>query len=1079
MRRKLELSMADRFGICSNVQFSFLAQWLWRQIGQVVPVQEVSPFAPPVLAWRVFRIFGDDAFVRDHPRLAGYLREADPLMRHELASRAAALLEQYITYRPDWLARWSDGKTVRLPGTDDARQADQNWQAALWRRITQELGTSRQHPSAAFFRAVESLGPEAPRRVGLPATAHIFCLPTMPPLYIDILRRLGRWIELRLYVLNPCREYWFEIVDRRRLSYLAARGEAADESYHEVGNRLLAAWGKQTQAHMDLLFDDSGQSSVDDGHFVPHGGETLLARVQDAILDLADLEPGSIGLAEDDRSVEVHVCHSLTRELEVLQDQLLAMFSAANPPQPAEILVVTPNLEEAAPLIDAVFGNVPLARRIPYTITGRPRSSLNPAARALLDLLALATSRFQASAVFDLLQQPVVGRRFGVGNTELESIHAWIRQSAIRWGIDAAHRAQFDFPDFERYSFSDGLNRLFLGYALPADIDSAFNGRLPAGDPGGSEAVTLGCFWNFVQQLDRLRQDLARPKTPDEWMQALFAALDSFLAPAAGEIDDLREVRDTLHELRGNMSRGGIEGPVPLEVIRTALEALLDDPARGGVPTGALTFSSMTSLRNLPYRVICAIGLNDGVFPSAARPVEFDLMAFEPRRGDRQRRIDERNLFLDLVLAARDRLFLSYTGRSVRDNSILPPSVLVSDLVDYLVPAIAPEPGSDEALRAARGRLVVEHPLQAFSPACFTAHADARLASFNDEYCNALRRGLAAPAAVAVPAVEAADEGEEESEEIEEDENVPASVQAFFKLPLAEPEDEWRDVTLDQLIGFFRNPCRYLLRQRLGIVLAQGEEELLDDEPFLPDWPGRTAFAERLLPLYLGGRNRPEIRALALAGTEYPPGHMGQLLLERELDMIGEFAQGLLRETQAVCLPSRHGSIEFELDGQAWRLSGAFGDLRPAGLIRHRYDDARAADYLSGWLSHLFLNATRPAGVRPRTIWHSRDGRYVIEPCEPARDHLRALLALYRKGLRQPLHFFPKSAWTFVAKGGNSSAARNTWHSTRERPFGEDRDPAYRLALRGQEDPLDPDFEACARTVFGPLLEYLDDPRLA
>ena len=168
------------------------------------------------------------------------------------------------------------------------------------------------------------MGPDAPARAGLPAAAHIFCLPTMPPLYLDILRRLAQWIDLTLYVPNPCREYWLEIVDPRRLAYLAAQGRAA---HHEFGNRLLAAWGRQTQAHIDLLLQDDSAAEVDDADFAPSEGATLLAHLQNAILDMTDPPRGSVALAADDRSIEVHACHSLTRELEVLQDQLLALFA--------------------------------------------------------------------------------------------------------------------------------------------------------------------------------------------------------------------------------------------------------------------------------------------------------------------------------------------------------------------------------------------------------------------------------------------------------------------------------------------------------------------------------------------------------------------------------------------------------------------------------------------------------------------------------------------------------------------------------------------------------------------------------
>jgi exodeoxyribonuclease V gamma subunit len=357
VRRRVELAGADRHGIFAHIDFSYLGQWLWTQIGRLVDVQDVSPFSPPaLLTWRVFEILGDASFTGEYARLAGYLRNADPVMRLDLAERSAQLIEHYITYRPQWLAAWSDGKRAGIPALGAASAADELWQAALWRRITGELGTGRQHPAAVFFQRIAQLGADAPAQAGLPAQVSIFCLSTLPPLYLDILRQLSRWIDIQAYTLNPCREYWFEIVDRKRLSYLAAR---ARDAHHEVGNALLAAWGKQTQAQIDLLLSDAGAIVEEDSLFLPAAGQHLLARVQNTILDLDELAPGSITLAADDRSIEVHVCHSPTRELEVLHDQLLAELAGADPVTPDQILVLLPDLPAAAPLIDAVFGTAP------------------------------------------------------------------------------------------------------------------------------------------------------------------------------------------------------------------------------------------------------------------------------------------------------------------------------------------------------------------------------------------------------------------------------------------------------------------------------------------------------------------------------------------------------------------------------------------------------------------------------------------------------------------------------------------------------------------------------------------------
>jgi exodeoxyribonuclease V gamma subunit len=1079
VRRRIELATADRFGICSNVRFSFLAQWLWRQIGHVVPqVGEVSPFTASVLTWRVLGIFGEKAFVAAHPPIQAYLRHADDVMRYGLAARTAALLEQYLTYRPDWLAAWLAGKSAKIGNLDAARAQDERWQGALWRRIGSDLGTDSRHPSVVFFEAMQEMGGDAPFRAGLPATAHVFCLPTTPPLYLDILRRLAQWIDVRLYVGNPCREYWLEAVDPRRLAYLAAKSRA---DHHEVGNRLLAAWGKQTQAHIDLLLQDDSAAVVDDADFSPSDGGSLLARLQNAILDMTDLAPGSVTLAGGDRSIEVHVCHSLTRELEVLQDQLLALFAGPHPPQPSDIVVVMPDLEAAAPLIDAVFGNAATTRQIPYTITGRPASARNPCAQALLAVLAVATSRFPASAVFELLQRPLVARRFDIGDDVLDTIHAWIRDSGIRWGIDGRHRGEFDLPAVDRHSFSDGLDRLFLGYALPASAAAPLNGRLAAGNPEGSAALALGSFREFVHQLERLHDELAQPKTPAEWRQTLLAVIDQFLAPAGDEIDDERETAAGIHELHADMAHGGMREPLAVDVVRIALQAALDDPTRGGIPSGAVTFSAMTSLRHLPYRFVCVLGLNDGAFPSPQRPDEFDLIAHDPRRGDRQRRVDDRNVFLDLVLAARERLYLSYTGRSVRDNSPIPPSVLVAELLDYAAATTDKGALSPDSLAQGRERLVVAHPLQPFSIDCFKSDADTRLRSFNAEYCAALKARLAAPMEPPAPgpdpvgatADEAAADGETEDED-----RVREPQQRFFDLPLATAGPEFHEVTLDNLIRFFRNPCRYLLKERLGVVLAESDEELQDDEPFVPDWLARTALAQRVLPRLLDGEVLADLPGFARAGVEYPMGRLGDLELEQELLRIDQFARELVPMLAEPKLAPIATTLGFALDGEPWHLVGTFSDLRSSGRIQYRYDDSRAYAYLNGWISHLILNAMAAPGVARRTTWYSRNGRYVLPPVADAHARLDALLRLYRQGLHRPLHFFPKSAWAYVVNEGSLTKAGAEWQSTSFHPYGEDRDPAYRLALRGVDAPLDAEFIECAATVFGPLRRVIEDDRL-
>ncbi|MBL8398644.1 MAG: exodeoxyribonuclease V subunit gamma [Candidatus Accumulibacter sp.] len=1087
IRRHLELVCADRHGICANIDFSFLAQWLWSQIARWVPVEQTSPFTPALLGWRIFEILGDRAFVAEQPRLARYLRVADPVMRLELAEQSAQLIEHYITYRPNWLASWIDGQEAGIGGLDASQAADEQWQAALWRRLSADLGIRRQHPATVFFEKVAQFDANAPQMLGLPSTVHVFCLPTLPPLYLEILRQLANWIDIRMYVLNPCREYWFEIVDAKRLRYLAAQRR---DAFHEVGNRLLASWGKQTQAHIDLLFADPGQIIEQGSEFIAEplaatdatvGGGSLLSRIQQAILELRDLAPGSVRLDPDDRSIEVHVCHSLTRELEVLQDQLLAHFTEAAT-TPAEIVVLLPDLLAAAPLIDAVFGTTPPTRRIAYTITGLPQTRINPIARALDSLMALCDSRFSASAVFGLLMQAPVAARFALGGAELALLHDWIGQVGIRWGIDADSRRRLDLPVSDRHSFADGLHRLFLAYAIgdePAARQTVIAGRIPAGQPEGQQALTLGRCWQFVTALESVRAEWSQSLAPADWQRSLNEALSRFTACEATSTDDLRLVQAAIGELHVNLVRGGARSELPLTVVHRALKTVLDDPARGGVPSGVLTFAALGSLRALPYRMVCVLGLNDGIFPTAHRPAEFDLLSLQPQRGDRQRRIDERNLFLDLLLSARQRLHLSYSGRNQRDNSPLPPSVLLAELLDYAAMACSTDPENPDTVAAARRRLIVDHPLQPFSSACFAVTGDPRRGSFNAEYALALQQRLTRQAAVSALPVDHVfrdeENGEDDPEHSERTTGEPTL--PFFSRALAAPTDDWRQVDLDRLQRFFRNPCRFLLSQRLNIALRIADEPLQDDEPFLVDFPSRRALLDRLLPALLGGADEERARSLALAGNELPGGPFGERLLFAEVAQMHAFAM-VLRPKLAVprwSLPIAR--FDFTIEGTRWQLAAPLTDLRPNGLLRYRYAKLGAGDYLAGWIEHLFLCACAPEGVELRTEWLSSDGGYRLSRC-PADEAYRLLsdlLTLYGHGLRQPLPFFPKSAWAYVtAQGDRLTAARRAWSNHRKFAWGEQADPAYLLAWRGVADPLEARFAELAQRVFEPLLAHLE-----
>ncbi|WP_250533662.1 exodeoxyribonuclease V subunit gamma [Caballeronia sp. AZ10_KS36] len=1083
VRRRLELDMAERFGICANVQFCYLAQWLWAQIGRVLPVPAHSPFAPDRLAWRCYRLFDEPAF-REAPRLSTYLNAADDSMRYELARRIATVFDHYLTYRPEWLTHWQAGGSLlagggaqidargpRLAGASDIQRQDEHWQAALWRALLEDLAApDREHdptpPAYRFLAEAPRFDLDTAMRAEWPRRISVFALPTMPPLHIALLRELSRWIDVRIYALNPCREFWFDIVSEARVEQLQLKGEA---DFQEVGHPLLAEWGRQTQAQLHMLNElTESAASSERELFEANPAPTWLARVQNGILTLDEDNASPLPEEIVDTGVEVHVCHSLSRQLEVLHDRLLDWFDSIEGLEPSDVLVAFPDLAVAGPLIDGIFGTAPAGasnerRRIPYRITGLPPSQANPVARAMLDWLALAERGVGAPELIEWLRVDAIAARYGIDAASLETAQEWLAQAGARRGLRPDEVTTEHVPA-ARHTFADALTRLYLGYALPGG-GAPVADWLPVEGPQGSEAELLGRLTRFIDDIDAFAKEIETPRTARAWGDLLLDALERFFDAGVAFNDTIGDVRHAIDALIAAIDEGARDTHVPAAVIRTALTDTLDDPARGGVPWGGVTFSSLTSLRGLPYRVVCLLGMDDGMLPSLTRADEFDLMARFGKLGDRQRRDDERNLFLDLMLAARDRLMIAYTGRSIRDNAVLPPAALIDELLDYLAQAVAGKHAAPEALREARALFVHEHPLQPFAPEYF--EPGGRLFTYEPERAE-LARALAAGRTQGSP--------------------------PFFDAPLP-PEENEDIVAFDDFVRFWRHPARALLRDRLGIALVDADAELDITEPFELGFAGRDALAARVLPSLLdatddaAARARERARHVARTSPEMPGGATGAVWQAREMHALAHLAdrirvsvaEGVTRlpfvldiaprwpDTAGVPLFAKYDDAL--IDERPFTLAGTLNRLTPQGQVIYRYDQPRARDYLSAWLAHLAYCAALPDGPR-RTIWHGRGAQSADFELAPVADplaHLGTLAALYRAGRRMPLRFFPKSAWLKLTEGDVKAQA--AWESERTRAEADD--PAYRIAFRGEPLMLDERFAALARIVFEPLREHL------
>lgn len=1059
MARWLSIQLAHKLGVCANVRFPFPNTFVQEVTRNVLPVQDLpqqaednvdrtpDPYAPHILTWRVMRILPLCLHKREFSVLRTYLEEpGSQVKRLQLSSRIADLFDQYLLFRPEMMLKWQAGE-------------GNGWQAQLWREI------SREHPGrhrAALRQALMKKLSEPDFKPDLPPRITAFGISALPEFHVQVFDAISRFSQVMLFLMNPCQEYWGDIVSNSEIKRAMARkGQRKTiELFNlEKGNALLASMGKLGRDFFDLVeqFDYEQIEAFEDP-----GEATLLACLQSDLLHLRDrglTGENKKSVAAEDSSIQFHSCHSVRREVEVLQDYLLDLFQTRPDLEPGDILVMAPDIEPYAPFIQAVF-DLPHddRRRIPFSIADRTYGRESEVISAFFALLNLHDSRFEATRVLSLLEAPPVQKNFGLSSEDLEWIHAWVRETCIRWGQNAQDRRRFGLPEVAQNTWQAGLERLLLGYALPGhDEPQLFADTIvPYDHVEGGQAAALGNLAEFLQRLFAAVDALGGKRTLVQWRQVLTGLLEAFFAVRDETVADLQTIRRVLMSLEEMEAVSGFDEKVELRVIQHFLKPRLQKEGHGfGFLTGGVTFCSMLPMRSIPVRVLCLMGMSGDGYPRRSKHLGFDLMAQKPRKGDRSRRQDDRYLFLEALLSARERLYFSYVGQSIKDNTRVPPSVLISELRDTLAANF--EMKGEDILE----KLTFVHRLQAFSPAYFDG-CD-KLFSYSQDNLAAARSLVSS-------------------------EPLPPAL--FMPQPLPEPEPAFKTVSLADLYRFFRNPANFLLNRRLGMVLREGSEGIEETEAFALQGLDRYEVARHLVERYVtrtDERALRDFRKAKLATGELPHAAVGACEYDRLQARARHFVELTDRFVAGEALPA----LDFELELAGCLLRGSVEGIFPAGAVIYRFARVRAKDYLRAWLHHLVLNRVRPENYPTQTLLvgveTAREGNWCgwrFQPVANSQEVLTSLVELYWQGLRQPLRFFPDSALAYVDKLLNSKKtpdeavkkAQETWDGGTgdggERIRGEKDDPYLDLCFGREDAPLNAEFQHLARAIFEPIVNH-------
>jgi exodeoxyribonuclease V gamma subunit len=1071
-------SANGRDGVCANVEFPFPGRLIQAALAEATGVDpETDPWLAERAVWPLLEVADECLSDPWLSALARHLEGArgdteDPPRRFGVIRHIADLFDRYGVHRPSMVQGWAAGDDGPAGG----------WQPELWRRLRARIEVPS--PAERLDGACERIRRD-PGLLGLPARLSLFGLTRLPRSYLEVLAAVAAGRDVHLFVLHPSPSLWNRVAGELA-SGPAIATRRRDRTAGLPVNRLLASWGRDVR-ELQLVLAGAGPGADHHHELRADASGTLLAAIQQDIR--SDRQPpgppvpghpdGRLRLDPADRSIQIHACHGRARQVEVLRDAVLHLLAEDPTLEPRDVIVMCPDIETFAPLIQASFGSAARASdpepdhadeardRLPdlrVRLADRALRQTNPVLGVLSEVLALADQRATASQLLDLASREPVRRRFAFDDDALARIQDWVAASGIRWGFDAPHREPFQLGTVSANTWRRGLDRILVGVAMTEEERPLLGGVLALDDVESGAIDLAGRFAEFVDRVHAAVQALSHAQPIRGWTEAMAGLADALTATSDRDSWQRRELQRLLDDV-ANESAGGTGGPREATLELADVRALLADrlrgrPTRANFRTGHLTVCTLVPMRSVPHRVVCLLGLDDGEYPRRARRDGDDLMLAEPHVGDRDPRAEDRQMLLDALLAATERLIITYTGHDERTNVRRPPAVPVGELLDVVERTVRCDAGT------AREAVVIHHPLQPFDPRNFTPGKLLAGQSWGfDPQALAGARALSGHRAPRGPFLSAA-------------------------LP---PRSE-TVVELAALVRFVEHPVRALLRDRLGISVSDYSDEVKDAMPVQLDALEEWGVGQRLLEGVLAGGDRRACMQAEVARGALPPGELARPTLARivaVVDQVADAARTLAAGTPAsldvsVALPDARTVVG--------TVTGVCGDT----IRAVSYSRVRARDRLRAWVRLLALSAARPerpfesvvigrarAGAPGASVTVARIPPLAADP--DARRHvaleqLGVLLDLYDRGMREPLPLACETSAAYaqavVDDEDPEPAARAAWETV-FRYDKEDRQPEHLLVYGGapplagllasapREDERGPGWEEGLGTRFG------------
>ena len=622
-----------------------------------------------------------------------------------MAARSIAdRFDRYHVRRPAMIRLWEQGKPALSPTAHNPNAKQLNatdmWQFNLWTAVRKRIG----HPSPPA--RTPELSSNTPKQI------LVIGFQSLSPGQIDALLKLKEHVEIRVVLVHPSPAISKKWAVSANLSVSATVGLIPERNLSPLMptdiDPLVNSWLMGSQ-ELETLLASQGIESTHLQHS-EITAQTLLGRVQHTVSNQLQAVKSEIEIT--DRSLTVHRCHNLGRQIEVLHDALLHAFKDIEDLQPHEIVVLCPNISAAAPFLEATFArSVQLGEanknrniKLPLVVADRGIRQVSEGSALLASVVDLVQSRCSIEGVLAVATSPLVRENLGVSSEGVEHWYRYIKNAHVRWGLTVEHRKRngLDAPELSAHTWRAGLEQMLLG-ALVADGTQTFDSLAvdALDDVDLSDIDEISALIRVFDAVLQLSELINQRQTVEQWCDAIESAIVSLCGETC---DDLAMPLRQLSTLRASAAGNTVD--VDYSDVAAQLNEMLNEvPGRQPLRTGAITATSMIPLRGVPFRVVCVVGFDEESLSSSEGEGD-DLIERQRLIGDSDSRLDVRRSLLDATLAAQDRLIITCNGQSIKNNQRLPLATPLAELVDFAQRLGVGQHANNKHLSA----IEIEHP---------------------------------------------------------------------------------------------------------------------------------------------------------------------------------------------------------------------------------------------------------------------------------------------------------------------------------------------------------------------------------